>query len=100
MIMHGFVSMNQKMLDKFTKSNFHVFSIFLAKSNPNKSKKQISTDCYLRQGASGTEFAHFGSRTCFLMWFYKRSQTYFGQKSEEHVKTIKKRRMDSKNNDF
>ena len=37
-------------------------------------------DCYLRQGAGGTEFARFGSRTCFLKWFSKRSQAYFGQK--------------------
>ena len=57
-------------------------------------------DCSLRQGAGGTEFACFGSRTCFLMWLYKRSQTYFGQKSEEHIKTIKKRCLEVKNNDF
>ena len=43
-----------------------------------------STDCSLRQGAGGTEFARFGSRTCFLRWFYKRSQAYFGQKPEEY----------------
>ena len=57
-------------------------------------------DCSLRQGAGGTEFARFGSRTCFLRCFYRRSQAYIGQKSEEHVKTIKKRSMDVKNNDF
>ena len=38
-------------------------------------------DCSLRQGVGGTEFARFGSRTCFLRWFYKHSQTYFGQKT-------------------
>ena len=58
------------------------------------------SECSLRQGAGGAEFARFGSRTCFLMWFYKRSQTYFGQKSEEHVKTIKKHFLDVKNNCF
>ena len=26
----------------------------------------LEPDCSLRQGAVGTEFAHFGSRTCFL----------------------------------
>ena len=51
--------------------------------------RQHHPDCSLRQGAGGTEFARFGSRTCFLRCFYKHSQTYFGQKSEEHVKTIK-----------
>ena len=59
-----------------------------------------SADCSLRQGAGGTEFAHFGSRTCFLRWFYKRSQTYFGQKSEEHIKTIKKRCLESRTTSF
>ena len=27
---------------------------------------QSLTDCSLRQGAGGTKFAHFGSRTCLL----------------------------------
>ena len=65
------------------------------------------TDCYLRQGvhpawqgAHGTEFARNGSRACFLMWFYKRSQTYFGQKPEEHNFSIKQRCLEVKNNDF
>ena len=49
----------------------------------------IYTDCYLRQGASGTEFARNGSRTCFLRWFYRRSQARFGQKLEEHSFSIK-----------
>ena len=49
----------------------------------------LGSDCSLWQGAGGTEFARFGSRTCFLRWFYRRSQAYFGQNSEEHVKTIK-----------
>ena len=64
-------------------------------------------DCYLRQGAhpawqgaSGTEFARSGSITCFLRWFYKRSQTYFGQKPEEHGLSIKKRCLELKNKDF
>ena len=48
-----------------------------------------ASDCSLRQGAGGTEFAHFGSRTCFLRWFYRRSQAYFGQKPEEHGFSIK-----------
>ena len=49
-----------------------------------------SPDCSLRQGAGGTEFACFGSRTCFLRWLYKCLQAYFSQKSEEHIKTIEK----------
>ena len=57
-------------------------------------------DCSLRRGAGGTEFARFGSRTCFLRWFYKRSQTYFGQKPEEHGFSIKKRCLEIKNDDF
>ena len=54
-----------------------------------RAQAQIGTntlyaDCNLRQGAGGTEFARKGSRTCFLKWFYKCSQAYFGQKPEEH----------------
>ena len=60
----------------------------------------LFSDCSLRQGASGTEFARFGSRTCFLRWFYNRSQVYFGQKSEEHIKTIKKRCLEIKKQRF
>ena len=63
--------------------------------------------CHLRQGAhpawqgaGGTEFARNGSRTCFLRWLYKSSQTYFGQKPEEHCFSIKKRCLDVKNDDF
>mgnify|MGYP005706074945 CR=1 FL=1 len=66
----------------------------------NKPELRAFSDCSLRQGAGGTEFAHLGSRTCFLRWFYKRYQTYFGQKSEDHIKTIKKTNMDVKNDDF
>ena len=60
--------------------------------------KQVQniSDCSSRQGAGSTEFARFGSRTFFLIWSYKCSQTYFGQKPEEHVKSIKKRRMEFK----
>ena len=54
------------------------------------------TECSLRQGAGGTEFEHFGSRTCFLSWFYKRSQAYFGQKPEEHGFSIKKRCLEKR----
>ena len=57
-------------------------------------------DCYLRQGAGGMKIARFGSRTCFLRWFHNRSETYFGQNSEEHAKTIKTRHMEVKNDDF
>ena len=57
-------------------------------------------DCYLRQGAGGTKTAHFGSRIWFLSYFYNRSEAYFGQKSVEHVKTIKRKHVDTKNNDF
>ena len=39
------------------------------------------------------KIARFGSRTSFLRSFHNRSEAYFGQKSEEHVKTIKKRHM-------
>ena len=46
---------------------------------------QVS-DCHLRQVAGGTEFALFGSRPCFLRWFYNRFPMYFGHKSEEHIK--------------
>ena len=46
-------------------------------------------DCSLRQGAGGTEFARFASRTCFLRWFYRRYQAYFGQNFEEHCSSIK-----------
>ena len=59
-----------------------------------------NADCYLRQGAGGTEFARFGSRTCFLRWFYKRSQTHFGQKPEEHRVSIKNHCLEVKNVDF
>ena len=52
--------------------------------------------CSLRQGAGDKEFPRFGSRTSFLRWFYKRSQTYFGQNSEAHIKTIKKRGLEVK----
>ena len=38
-----------------------------------------NADRSLRQGAGGTEFARFGSRTCFLRWFHRRSQAYFCQ---------------------
>ena len=66
-----------------------------------KSYLQIHvSDCSLRQGAGGTEFARFGSRTCFLRRFDDRSQSYFGQKSEEHIKTMKKDCLEVKNNDF
>ena len=58
------------------------------------------TDCSLRQGAGGTENTRNWSRTCFLRWFYNRSQAYFGEKSEEHIKTSKKRCMDVKNDDL
>ena len=68
--------------------------------NPIRRVVTMLPDCSLRQGAGGTEFAHFGSRTCFLRWFYKRAQAYFGQNPEEHIKTIKKRSMEVKNNDF
>ena len=57
------------------------------------------SDCYLRQGAGGMEFAHFGSRTCSLRRFYNPSQAYFGHKSEEHIKTIKKHCLGVKNGD-
>ena len=57
-------------------------------------------DCYLRQGAGGTEFARNGSRTCFLRWFHKRSQAYFGQKLEEHCFPIKKQCLEVSNDDF
>ena len=48
------------------------------------------TDCSLRQGAGGREFARLGSRTWFLMRFLKRSEAYLGQKPEEHYFLIKK----------
>ena len=63
-------------------------------------KKILSTicsDCYLRQGDGGTEAASFGSKTCFLRWFYKCSQAYFGQKPEEHGFSIKKRCLEAQN---
>ena len=31
-----------------------------------ESTNLVAADCGLRQGAGGTEFAHFGSRACFL----------------------------------
>ena len=57
------------------------------------------TDCYLRQGAGGTKTACFGSRTCFLRSFHNRYEAYFGQKAEEHIKILKNRNMDVKNDD-
>ena len=57
-------------------------------------------DCYLRQGDKGTKTARFGFKTCFLSYFHNRSEAYFGQKSEEQVKTIRKRRMEVKNDEF
>ena len=44
--------------------------------------------------------ACFGSKTCFLRWFHNRSVSFFGQKTQEHVKTIKKRCLEAKNNIF
>ena len=58
------------------------------------------SDCYLRQGDGGTKIARLGSRTCFLREFHNRSEAYFGQKSEEHVETFKKRHMEVNNNDL
>ena len=64
------------------------------------SPASLLADCSLRQGAGGTEFARFGLRTSFLRWFYNRSQTYFGQKSEEQVDTVKKFYMEVKTTIF
>ena len=66
----------------------------------NKLVKTYFADCSLRQGAGGAESARLGSRTCFLRCFYKRSQTYFDQKPEEHCFSIKKRCLEIKNDDF
>ena len=64
------------------------------------SSLQTFPDCSLRQGADGTEFARFGSRTSFLRWFYMCSQTYLGQKSEEHCFSIKNRCLEVKDDGF
>ena len=37
-----------------------------------------------------------GRELDFLRWLYKRSQTYFGQKPEEHGFSIKKHRLEAK----
>ena len=44
--------------------------------------------------------ARFGSKTCFLRWFHNRSVSFYGQKTREHVKTIKKRCLEAKNHIF
>ena len=61
-----------------------------------KRKDVVVQTVALRQGAGGPEFARFGSRTCFLRWFYERSQIYFGQKPEEHGFSVKKRCLEVK----
>ena len=54
------------------------------------------SDCYLRQGDGGTKTAHFGFKTCFLRRFHNRSVSFFGQKTQEHDKTIEKRCLEAK----
>ena len=43
---------------------------FLQKNYVFLSYPAYHADCSLRQGAGGTEFVCFGSRTFFLRWFY------------------------------
>ena len=38
----------------------------IRQTNQNPKHGLVLADCSLRQGAGGTEFARFGSRTCFL----------------------------------
>jgi len=44
--------------------------------------------------------ACFGSKTCFLRWFHNRSVSFFGQETQERIKTIKKRCLEAENNIF
>ena len=48
------------------------------------------TDCYLRQGDGGTKLHVLVRELAFWGDFINRSEMYFGHKSEEHVKTLKK----------
>ena len=41
-----------------------------------------------------------GSNTCFLRWFHNRSVSFLGQETQEHIKTIKKRCLEVKNDIF
>ena len=45
-------------------------------------------------------FACFGFKIRFLKKFLDRSVSFFGQETHEHVKTIKKRCLEAKNNIF
>ena len=47
-----------------------------------------------------SNFAHLGSKTCFLRWFHIRSVSFFGQETYEHVKTIKKCCLETQNDIF
>ena len=47
-----------------------------------------------------TKTSHFGSNTCFWRWFHNRSVSFFGQKTQEHVKTIKKGCLEAKHDIF
>ena len=47
--------------------SFHVLQIkFITTVNLQWAHKTSGSDCSLRQGAGGTEFKRFRSRTCFL----------------------------------
>ena len=47
-----------------------------------------------------SNFACFGSKTYFLKYFRRRSASFFGQETHEHVKTIKKHCLKAKNEIF
>ena len=53
-----------------------------------------------RQGDGDTKTARFGSKTYLLRWFHDRSVSFLGQKTQEHVKTVKKERCLEANNDI
>ena len=56
-------------------------------------RKHSGTTCrlYLKAGCRWDENCTIGVENLLLRWFYGRSQTYFGQKPEEHCFSIKNR---------
>ena len=78
--------MLKQRLNKFKSVRFDIKSKFCFQDSI---KHCLPSDFDLRQGDGGTKTARFSSKNCFLRQFHNRSESYFGQKSQEHVKTMK-----------
>ena len=99
MILHHFVWRSSKRLNHEQTCMSNILPILTTQHNNttnNKCRQQIPTTLSKINHDLFIITERFVSKTCFLMWFHIRSVSCFGEKTQEHVKTIRKRCLEAK----